>query len=348
VAERPTPEQHRALLNDCRAIARALPTSGVLDRGRRPYRPIRFEPKLDSVANDPPGLVEYVRGMAGRTSEGLESLVEYNRLDLSVELLILDESKPYASLFTDNDRVAARAKLQRQAGQIEDLARSREQQRRDADAEREKRIAAVSARLPAQLEQLRSEAAQATEPEVIIATTRAILRHRERAVVALNRLGRAYQEVGSIDDARAAFSRLLEIDPENTIATRRMQQLQGRSDQPHIAMEQRRPHAERGRSPAWPPIVRAPARGATASRRGDRADLRCPDDESARRRLACFPHPSRARRGDSEMRGAARDQVGYAETTACVENAPAVALRDTPNHGLVVVRSCSRLRAPAV
>ncbi len=40
--------------------------------------------------------------------------------------------------------------------------------------------------------------------------TRAILGHRERDVVALNRLGRAYQAVGSIDDARAAFSRALE------------------------------------------------------------------------------------------------------------------------------------------
>lgn len=40
--------------------------------------------------------------------------------------------------------------------------------------------------------------------------TRAILGHPERDVVALNRLGRAYQAVGSIDDARAAFSRALE------------------------------------------------------------------------------------------------------------------------------------------
>jgi hypothetical protein len=53
MADEPTPEQHRALPSDCWAIARALPTSGVLDRGKRPYRPIRFERKLESVSNDP-------------------------------------------------------------------------------------------------------------------------------------------------------------------------------------------------------------------------------------------------------------------------------------------------------
>jgi len=75
----PSPEQHRALLSDCWGIARALPDSGVLDRALRPYRARRFERKLDSVAHDPVGLLEYVRGMARRTSDGFESLVEYNR-----------------------------------------------------------------------------------------------------------------------------------------------------------------------------------------------------------------------------------------------------------------------------
>ena len=72
MAQVPSAEQHRALLNDCWALARALPDSGVLDRARRPYRVIRFEHKLDSVTNDPIGLLESVRGMARRTSDGLE------------------------------------------------------------------------------------------------------------------------------------------------------------------------------------------------------------------------------------------------------------------------------------
>ena len=117
VANLPSQEQHRALLDDCWAIARALPTSGVLDRGRRPYRAIRFERKLTRSLTTRPACSSTHRGMARRTSDGLESLVEYNRLDLSVEMLILDESAPYASLFTPEDRAAAQAKLGRQAGE---------------------------------------------------------------------------------------------------------------------------------------------------------------------------------------------------------------------------------------
>ncbi len=62
-------------------------------RGHRPYRALRVERKLKALENDPVGLLEYIRAMARRTSEGLEALVEYNRLDLSMETLIMDESK---------------------------------------------------------------------------------------------------------------------------------------------------------------------------------------------------------------------------------------------------------------
>jgi hypothetical protein len=109
----PTPEQHLALLHDCREVAEALPSSGVLDQGGRPYRPIRFERKLDAVQDEPDELLVYVRGMARRTSDGLDAIVKYNRLDLAVETLILDETKIYAGLFTGEDRAAAREKLDR-------------------------------------------------------------------------------------------------------------------------------------------------------------------------------------------------------------------------------------------
>jgi tetratricopeptide (TPR) repeat protein len=224
MARVPSPEQHRALLSDCWAIARALPTSGVLDRDRRPYRAIRFERKLDSVASDPIGLLEYVRGMARRTSEGLESLVEYNRLDLSVEMLILDESKIYAPLFTQEDRDAAKAKLARQSGQVEELAKDRARQLHDAEVTRQKRIAIIRSSLPTNLEQLKTLASEAADAEDAIAINSAIL-EQTRDVVALNRLGRAYEAVGSPDDARSAFEKALAVDPHNRIAAGRLRQL---------------------------------------------------------------------------------------------------------------------------
>ena len=221
----PSTEQHRALLNDCWALACALPGSGVLDRARRPYRAIRFERKLDSVASDPVELLEYVRGMARRTSDGLEALVEYNRLDLSVETLIIDESKIYAPLFSADDRAAAKAKLARQTGQVEALARDRAQQVLDKEAATEERLSAIRSELPDDVEELRTLASKAVDCEDAIAINSSILDQVPTDIVALNRLGRAYQELKWIDQARHAFQRVLELDPSNPIAAARLRQL---------------------------------------------------------------------------------------------------------------------------
>ena len=198
----------------------------MLDRARRPYRAIRFERKLDAVAHDPVGLLEYIAGMARRTSDGLESLVEYDRLDLSVEMLIIDESKVYAPLFTAEDRAAARAKLARQAGEVEELARDRAKQVRDEEAARQARVAAICSSLPKELGELRELSAQATDPEEAIAINTSILEQAASDVVALNRLGRAYEALGSIDQARYAFQKALDIDPRNQIAGRRLRELE--------------------------------------------------------------------------------------------------------------------------
>ena len=45
----PTAEQHRALLNDCWRLTRALPSSGVLDSGGRPYRAVYVERELKAL-----------------------------------------------------------------------------------------------------------------------------------------------------------------------------------------------------------------------------------------------------------------------------------------------------------
>jgi tetratricopeptide (TPR) repeat protein len=221
VTQIPSAEQHRALLNDCWDLARALPSSGVLNRARRPYRAIRFERKLDAVANDPIGLLEYVRGMAHRATYGLDSSAEYNRLDLSVEMLIIDESKIYAPLFTPKDRAAAKAKLGRRAEHVRELAHDRAQRPRS----QEERIEAIRSTLPADLEQLSGLAAQAVDSEAAIAINSSILERNPRDAVALNRLGRAYEAIGSIDRARGVFQQVLETDPNNQIAVRRLREL---------------------------------------------------------------------------------------------------------------------------
>jgi tetratricopeptide (TPR) repeat protein len=222
----PTTEQHHALLSDCWELARAYPTSSVLNRGGRPYRAIRFERKLDAVADDPEGLLEYVRGLAYRTTQGLDALVEYNRLDLTVETLIVDESKVYAPLFTARDRAAAAAKLARRAGQVEELARDRTRQAGDPEQAPSKRVDELRRSLPKDQPALRELAGQQIDPEMAIPINESILQQAPRDVVALNRLGRAYEAIGLIDQARSAFRTVLTIDPTNKIAAGRLRQLE--------------------------------------------------------------------------------------------------------------------------
>jgi tetratricopeptide (TPR) repeat protein len=216
-------------LDDCWKLARALPKSGVLDRGRRPYRARRFEAKLSDSANDPAALLEYIRGMARRSSDGLESLVEYNRLDLSVETLIIDESKVYAPLFTADDRAAAQAKLERQRGEVADLADQRETQLNLDAAARQARIDEHRSALPRNLEQLRALAAEGPDAERAIAINGLILTSAPGDVVALNRSGRAYEALEMFDRAREAFQQVLEVEPGNPIATKRLRELDRRS-----------------------------------------------------------------------------------------------------------------------
>ena len=76
--------------------------------------------------------------------------------------------------------------------------------------------------------ELRAQAEQATDPEVAIAVNTAILRQASTDVVALIRLGRAYDELGAIDRARESFQQALAIDPKNRIAERRLNDIERR------------------------------------------------------------------------------------------------------------------------
>lgn len=166
--------------------------------------------------------------MARRTSEGLESLVEYNRLDLSVETLIMDESKIYAPLFTEDDREAARAKLELRAGKVGELARDRATEACDAELARQARVESIRLTLPKPIDALRDLAAQQSDPEATIAISTTILEQMPRDVVALNRLGRAYEALGSVDQARSTFQAVLDIDPTNRVAGGRLRDMKPR------------------------------------------------------------------------------------------------------------------------
>jgi tetratricopeptide (TPR) repeat protein len=80
-------------------------------------------------------------------------------------------------------------------------------------------------RAGAKLEDLRRRAAEATTAEEALDLNAEILAVDPDDGVAMNRLGRAYQDLGYIDDAIAFFTRALTVDPKNTIAQRRLRDL---------------------------------------------------------------------------------------------------------------------------
>jgi tetratricopeptide (TPR) repeat protein len=216
----------RDLMDDREAIAELvsdlhwqidqLPRRGIKDNAGNPYNPSYYKRGLQN-AIDRGGLAvtEYVkRYLYKAPSDGYKKLEDADSLDLACESLVADPDKPYAHLFTAADREAARTRL---GPHLEAIERRK--------AARRERIDARSTALPKDLVGLRALAAETTDLEASIAINLAILRKAPHDIVAMNRLGRAYEAIGSIDLAEQTFRQALACDPGNSIATRRLREL---------------------------------------------------------------------------------------------------------------------------
>jgi tetratricopeptide (TPR) repeat protein len=189
---------------------------GIKNGAGNPYVPSYYKRGL-RTAIDRGGLAvaDYVRSYVSKPpSGGYRKLEEANSLDLACEALVADPAKPYARLFTDDERNAAHARL---APHLEAI-----QTRNTA---REQRISKRRADLPVGIDDLRALAAQSPEPEEAVAINTAILDQSSGDVVALNRVGRAYETIGLTDQAKAAFGQVLQHDPTNKIAAGRLNEL---------------------------------------------------------------------------------------------------------------------------
>lgn len=131
----PTPEQHAALLSDMRFIGAEMPKLGAVKRGeKKPYYPTRYLPKVEACADDPDGLVGYAKKLVhSPVTDGCTAIAWFDRLDLAVETLVADETKVYAPLFGDADRIAARERLEWQTAQVDELGREHERLQREGD-----------------------------------------------------------------------------------------------------------------------------------------------------------------------------------------------------------------------
>ena len=205
-----------ALVSDLYWQIDQLPRRGIKNSAGKPYRPSRYARGLEN-AIDRGGLSvpEYVRSYLYKPrTDGYRTLEEADSLDLTAEALVADESKPYAYLFTYADREVARARLAPHFAAIE---------RRKA-ASRE-RIAVQVSRLPTDIASLRELAITPHDPEADIAINEAIVSQAPDDIAALNRLGRAYVTIDAINEAIKRFKKVIAIDPNNGIATRRLGEL---------------------------------------------------------------------------------------------------------------------------
>jgi hypothetical protein len=113
---------------------------GVKNAAGNPYNPSYYRRGLEkAIEGGGAAVIEYVRKYLYKPpSDGYKKLEAANALDLACESLVADDGKPYASLFTAEDRAAARERL---APYIEEI------DKRNAD--RRARLEAATERLRA-------------------------------------------------------------------------------------------------------------------------------------------------------------------------------------------------------
>ena len=208
-----------ALVSDLHWQIDQMAPRGIKDRAGNVYNPSYYKRGLqraiDRGGREP---AEYILRYLGKPpSDGYRKLEDADSLHLACEALIADPDKPYAWLFTPEQRHAARDRL---AHHLREIERRRAETRTRIDDQR--------AQLPDDVKELKVLAATDPEPERSVAINSAILAKDPRDIPSLNRLGRAYAAIGAHDQAEQAFCGALELDPSNTIAKRWLHELESK------------------------------------------------------------------------------------------------------------------------
>jgi hypothetical protein len=102
-----------ALISDLHWQIDQIPKKGIKNAAGHPYYPSYYIRGLDT-ATEKGGLAvrDYVRSYLYKPpSDGFVKFEEADALELVCEALVVDDSKPYAYLFTDQDRQISRDRL---------------------------------------------------------------------------------------------------------------------------------------------------------------------------------------------------------------------------------------------
>src|SRR4051794_26920670 len=102
-----------ALVSDLHWQIDQLRRRGIKNQAGHPYIPSYYKRGLNNaIERGGTAVAEYVRGYLYKPpSDGYKKLEDADSLDLACETLVADEAKPYAYLFSAQDRAAARARL---------------------------------------------------------------------------------------------------------------------------------------------------------------------------------------------------------------------------------------------
>ena len=107
------PEAVEELTSDLHWQIDQMRPRGIKNEAGRPYTPSYYKRGLANAADKGgPAVVEFVRGYLHKTpSAGYRKLEDADSLDLACEWLVAEEGAPYAHLFSEADRAAARERL---------------------------------------------------------------------------------------------------------------------------------------------------------------------------------------------------------------------------------------------
>ena len=102
-----------ALISDLYWQIDQMKPRGIKNAAGNPYNPSYYKRGLqEAIDRGDREVIEYVQRFVNKPpSDGYKKLEEADSLDLACEALVADADKPYASLFSETDRSAARNRL---------------------------------------------------------------------------------------------------------------------------------------------------------------------------------------------------------------------------------------------
>ena len=126
-----------ALVSDLYWQIDQMKPRGIRDKAGNPYNPSYYKRGLKTaVSGGGLSVAEFVKHhLTKAPSASYKKLEESDSLDLACEALVVAEGKPYESLFSDEDRAAARERL---GSHVEAIAAGKAARRARIDAARAK------------------------------------------------------------------------------------------------------------------------------------------------------------------------------------------------------------------